>query len=429
VASSQRKSPEPLFKPLPSGNRGISRERVAHHQRMRLIGAMLHACHQHGYAAVTVSELASLASVSNRDFYEHFASKEACFLETHDFIVAEGTARITAAFRAHDDWRDGLLAGFDAYFTIVQEEPAAAHLVIVDALTAGPQARAHRRAAMSAFERMLRESLEQAGRPSRVDDLTIGAIIAGTRRVVYRHLRDGTVDQLRQTSRPIMDLILLLWEAAEIRPLPPPRETAGPVVPVATLPAGAPARERILAAVVALAVADGYAGLSLPAIAKTARCSIQTFYKQFATKEAAFGEALSRVHDAALAAVGPSMAGDGPWPHRVAEAVTTFLDDCAQHPAECELLLRSEIGGPPGTLDKSDAAFSMFVGLFTPPASGPHGVVPDLPVEFLGGGLTHVLQERLALTGPAGLPAIAAQVIYFVVVPFLGVDGLATPPA
>jgi AcrR family transcriptional regulator len=415
-----------LFKPLPSGNRGISRERVAHHQRMRLIGAMLHACDQHGYAAVTVSELATLASVSNRDFYEHFASKEACFLETHDFVVAEGTARITAAFRAHDDWRDGLLAGFDAYFAIVEEEPAAAHLVIVDALTAGPQARAHRRAAMSAFERMLRESLEQADRPSRVDDLTIGAIIAGTRRVVYRHLRDDTVDQLRQAGRPIMDLIVLLWEAAEVRPLPLPRETAAPVAPAATLPADAPARERILAAVVAIAIADGYAGLSMPAIAKTARCSTQTFYKHFATKEAAFGEALSRVHDAALAAVGPVMAGDGPWPQRVAEAVTAFFEDCAQHPAECELLVRSEIGGPPGTLDQTDAAFSAFVGLFTPPASGPHGVIPELLVEFLGGGLTHVLQERLALTGPAGLPAIADQVIYFVVVPVLGVEGLAT---
>jgi len=426
VASSQRKSPEPLFKPLPSGNRGISRERVAHHQRMRLIGAMLHACHQHGYAAVTVSELASLASVSNRDFYEHFASKEACFLETHDFIVAEGTAQITAAFRAHDDWRDGLLAGFDAYFAIIQEEPAAAHLVIVDALTAGPQARAHRRAAMSAFERMLRESLEQAGRPLRVDDVTVGAIIAGTRRVVYRHLRDGNVDQLRQASRPIMDLILLLWEAAEVRPLPPPRETAAPVVPVATLPADAPARERILAAVVALAVADGYSGLSLPAIAKAARCSTQTFYKHFATKEAAFGEALSRAHDAALAAVGPAMVSDAPWSQRAAEAVTAFFDDCAQHPAECELLLRSEIGGPPGTLDQTDAAFAAFVAMFVPPASGPHGGIPELLVECLGGGLIHVLQERLALTGPAGLPAIADQILYLMVVPVLGIEGLAT---
>jgi AcrR family transcriptional regulator len=423
--ASHRKTPEPLFKPLPSGNRGISPERVAHHQRMRLMGAMLHACDQHGFATVTVSELARLASVSNRDFYELFSSKEACFLETHDFIVAEGTARVAAAFRAQDDWRDGLRAGFDAFFTVVQEEPTAAHLVIVDALTAGPQARAHRRRAMAAFERMLREGLEQAGRPSRVDDVTVGAIIAGTRRVVYRHLRDGTIDELRQAGGPIMELVLLLWEAAGRRPLPQPGETAAPAAPVVTPPADAPARERILAAVVELAVADGYAGLSLPAIAKTARCSIQTFYKHFATKEAAFGEALSRAHDAALAAVGPTMVSDAPWPQRVAEAVTAFFEDCAQHPGECELLLRSEIGGPPGTLDRTDAAFAAFVALFVPPPSSPHGGVPELLVECLGGGLMHILQERLALTGPAGLPAIADQVTYLVVVPVLGVEGLA----
>jgi AcrR family transcriptional regulator len=424
--ASHRKTPEPLFKPLPSGNRGISPERVAHHQRMRLMGAMLHACDQHGLATVTVSELARLASVSHRDFYEHFAGKEACFLETHDVIVEEGTARVAAAFRAQDDWRDGLLAGFDAFFAVVQEEPAAAHLVIVDALTAGPQARAHRRAAMAAFERMLREGLEQAGRPSQVDDVTIGAIIAGTRRVVYRHLRDGTVDELRQASRPIMELVLLLWEAVELRPLPQPAETAAPVGPAATLPAGAPARERILAAVVELAVAHGYAGLSLPAIAKTARCSIQTFYKHFATKEAAFEEALSRAHNAALAAVGPAMVSDAPWPQRAAEAISALFEDCAQHPAECELLLRSEIGGPAGTLDQIDDAFASFVALFVPSTSGPQGEVPTFLVECLGGGLIHVLQERLALTGPAGLPAIADQVIYLMVVPVLGVEGLAT---
>ncbi len=392
---------------------------------MRLMGAMLHACDQHGFAAVTVSELARLAAVSNRDFYEHFASKEVCFLETHDFIVAEGTARVAAAFRAHDNWRDGVLAGFEAYFTVVRQEPTAAHLVIVDALTAGPQARAHRRRAMLAFERMLREGLEQAGRPSRVDDVTIGAIIAGTRRVVYRHLRDGTVDELRRAGRPIMDLVLLLWEAADRRPLPQPRRTRAPVGPVAALPARAPARERILAAVVELAVADGYSGLSLPSIAKAARCSIQTFYKHFENKDAAFGEALLQAQRAALAAVGPALVSDTPWPQRVTEAITVLLEDCAQHPAECELLLRSEIGGPPGTLDRADAAFAAFIALFAPPTSGPRGAVPDLLVECLGGGVIHVLQERLALTGPAGLPAIADQVIYLLVVPALGVEGLA----
>jgi AcrR family transcriptional regulator len=427
--ASHSKLPEPLFKPLPSGNRGISRERVAHHQRMRLMGAMLHACDQHGYAAVTIPELARLASVSHRDFYEHFSSKEACFLATHDLVVEEGTTRIAAAFRAQDDWRDGMLAGFDAYFAVIQEQPTAAHLVIVEALTAGPQARAHRRQATLAFQRLLREGLERADPPSPVDDVTIGAVIAGTLRVVYRHLRDGRTDELHKAGAPIMELMLRLWKAAEQRPLPQPTATADaappPVAPT-TLPASAPARERILAAVVGLAVADGYAGLSLPAIAKTARCSTQTFYKHFATKEAAFGEALSRAHNAALAAVGPTLAGDAPWPQRAAEAVVAVLDDCAQHPAECELLLRSEIGGPPGTLDQADDAFAAFVALFTPPPSSSRGALPEVFVECLAGGLIHVLQERLAQTGPAGLPAIADQIIYLMVAPVLGIEALAT---
>jgi AcrR family transcriptional regulator len=422
------KRPEPLYKPLPSGNRGIAPERVAHHQRMRLMGAMLHACAQHGYAAVTIPELSGLASVSLRDFYGHFPSKEACFLATHDEAVQQGTARVSAAFRAQDDWRKGLAAAFDEYFAVVCDEPAAAELVIIEALTAGPRARDHRRQAMRAFERMLRESFDQARPRAEVDDVTIGAIVAGTRRVVYRHLRDGRADELRQATGPIMGWILLLWEAAKHHPLPAAqagttaaRRRRRPQPP----PASAPAQDRIIAAIIELSVRDGYAYVSLPAIAKAARCSTQTFYKHFASKDVAFTEALSAAQGAALAAIAPSFTADVPWDQRITGAVSAILDHCVRHPLECELLLRREIGGPRSALDLADGAYADFVALFLPPAVvAPLGLNPILP-EAIAGGLLHVAEEQLALTGPAGLPAIAEQVLYLLQTSVFGLAGLA----
>jgi AcrR family transcriptional regulator len=424
--------PEPLYKPLPSGNRGIAPERVAQHQRMRLMGAMLHACTQHGYAEVTIPELSRLASVSLRDFYEHFPSKEACFLATHDEAVQQGTARVSAAFRAQGDWRKGLVAAFDEYFAVVCDEPAAAELVIIEALTAGPKARDHRREAMTSFERMLRESFDQARPHAEVDDVTIGAIVAGTRRVVYRHLRDGRAEELRQATGPIMDWVLLLWEAAGQRPLPaaPVDATAGrrprrPQPP----PASAPAQERIIAAIIELSVRDGYANISLPAIAKAARCSTQTFYKHFASKDEAFSKALADAQSAALAAMAPSFAADVPWDQRITDAVAAILEHCVRHPLECELLLRREIGGPRSALDLADGAYADFVALFLPPAVvAPVGVDPILP-EAIAGGLLHIAEERLALTGAAGLPAIAEQVIYLLQTSVFGLAGLSARPA
>jgi AcrR family transcriptional regulator len=413
---------------LPSGNRGIAPERVAHHQRMRLMGAMLHACSQHGFAAVTISELSRLAAVSNRDFYEHFPDKEACFLATHDIVVHEGTARISEAFRAQADWRDGMHAAFDEFFSVIQAEPTAAHLVIVDALTAGSRARAHRRQAMRAFERMLRETLDQAGPKARVDDVTIGALIAGTRRVVYRHLRDGRAEELGTAGAPIMDWIMLLWEAAGHTPLPPARRVrkARRSAVSTAVSADGSARDRILAAVVDLAVAGGYSSLSLPVIAKAARCSTQTFYKHFATKDVAFTEAVARAQASTLAAAQPALAelAESPWPRRAAAVVAALLEHCARHPADCELLLRSEIGGPLGVLDLTDDALASFVALLMPPRSGaPHGG-RDVLSEAVAGGLVHVLQEQLAHAGPAGLPAIADQITYIMVVSVIGIDGL-----
>ena len=424
------KRPEPLYKPLPSGNRGIAPERVAQHQRMRLMGAMLHACAQHGYAAVTIPELSRLASVSLRDFYEHFPSKEACFLATHDEAVQQGTARVSAAFRAQGDWRKGLVAAFDEYFAVVCDEPAAAELVIIEALTAGPQARDHRRAAMRGFERMLRQSFDQARPHAEVDDVTIGAIVAGTRRVVYRHLREGRADELRRATGPIMDWILLLWEAAKHRPLPgADRANAGRRRRPTHRRRRAPRRKsgsspRSSSSPSATATPTSRCRRSpRPPAARRRRSTSTSPPRTWPSRKR-----WSRRRPPRWAAIAPILTADVPWDQKIADGVAAILDHCARHPLECELLLRREIGGPRSALDLADGAYASFVALFVPSAAvAPAGFDPILP-EAVAGGLLHIAEERVALTGPAGLPAIAEQVIYLLQTTVFGLAGFAARP-
>ena len=82
-------SAHPIFPRLSSGPRKMGAEAVARHQRGRLEGAMVDAVSRHGYRETTLQELVTLARVSKSTFYEHFESKQDCFLCTFDDIVDE----------------------------------------------------------------------------------------------------------------------------------------------------------------------------------------------------------------------------------------------------------------------------------------------------------------------------------------------------
>ena len=56
---------------------------------------MVEAVSDHGYPGTTLRELVSIAGVSKSTFYEHFESKQACFLATFDEVVARVTERVT----------------------------------------------------------------------------------------------------------------------------------------------------------------------------------------------------------------------------------------------------------------------------------------------------------------------------------------------
>ena len=124
--------------PLPSRHH-YTPEQVAHHQRERLIAALATCVAERGYAALTVGEVAAAAHVSRRAFYEHFATKEACFLAAFDAIAAHvRTLTRAAASRHPDDWAAGLIAGLRAALAFFAREPDLARLVFLESPAAGP---------------------------------------------------------------------------------------------------------------------------------------------------------------------------------------------------------------------------------------------------------------------------------------------------
>ena len=146
----------PLYKRLPKGPHGIAPEDVVHHQRIRMHGAMIEAIAAHGYERTSVKHVIGLAGVSRRAFYEQFANKEDCFMETFDLIVNRAIRRVNGACRASDgSLEQRMSAGLRALVEELETNPKALHLVLLDALTAGPEGQLRLRRALGASEQLL----------------------------------------------------------------------------------------------------------------------------------------------------------------------------------------------------------------------------------------------------------------------------------
>lgn len=128
----------PELSRLPPGRHGLPREFVVHNQRERLIAGLAEAVAENGYAGTTIGHITRHAAVSRRTFYEHFSSKDECFIAAYDTVMAELRERVKVAFEAEDDWPHAVRSGIAAMLAFLASEPSLARLCMVEALVAGP---------------------------------------------------------------------------------------------------------------------------------------------------------------------------------------------------------------------------------------------------------------------------------------------------
>lgn len=124
--------------PLPGGHHGLSREQIEDSQRERLLAAMAHEAGTRGYRAVTITELTKVASVSTRDFYGLFESKEECFLAAFDAIRDHLAEQVSAAVAREGDWPHQVIAALRTALDFFAREPDLARLTLVESASATP---------------------------------------------------------------------------------------------------------------------------------------------------------------------------------------------------------------------------------------------------------------------------------------------------
>lgn len=107
--------------------------------REQILEAMLEACGELGYRAVTVKDVYQRYGGYRAEFYRHFTNKAECYAEAYGTAVEQLWRRLDRTCGAADGWAAGLRAVLDDLADVVGEKPhRAAGLLVGVHVARGP---------------------------------------------------------------------------------------------------------------------------------------------------------------------------------------------------------------------------------------------------------------------------------------------------
>jgi AcrR family transcriptional regulator len=217
VAARGKRDGEPLgdLGPLPGGHHGLTREQILESQRERLLAAIAHEVAARGYRATTITEVVKQASVSTRDFYQHFENKEQCFLAAFDAVRDHLEELILAAIADQPDWPQKVIAALRAALRFFAAEPDLARLCLVEPVSATPTTAIRFREAVLAclpvLERGREEMPDGQSLPPSTEDSLLGGIVS----LATRSILAGETERLPALLPDLVDFILSPYMGAE----------------------------------------------------------------------------------------------------------------------------------------------------------------------------------------------------------------------
>jgi AcrR family transcriptional regulator len=140
--------------------------------RQRLFDALEESIAEDGYPKTTIADVVRRARTSRRTFYEHFTSKDECFIALVTEANAEQVRRITAAVDPAAPWDAQVRQAIEAWIASVESRPALMVSWIRDGPALGLKSHQLQREAMDNFIAMVQtlttsEGFRPAGPVSR----------------------------------------------------------------------------------------------------------------------------------------------------------------------------------------------------------------------------------------------------------------------
>lgn len=119
--------------------------------RQRLLDGLAGSIADSGYTRTTVADIVRRARTSRRTFYEHFSSKEDCFVALHNDNTAEMIRQIYAAVDRTAPWETQVRHAVEAWIASAESTPSLTLSWIRDVPGLGAAARRLQRDVMEQF--------------------------------------------------------------------------------------------------------------------------------------------------------------------------------------------------------------------------------------------------------------------------------------
>jgi AcrR family transcriptional regulator len=181
---------------MPPGRHLVPRDFVTQNQRERMLLATAELVAERGYQKTTIELIAKTARVALSTFYEHFSSKEECFLAAFDESIAAAGEVFEELLDPEQPWTEQIATGLEVALEMIVAEPARARLCIVESQAAGGAALARYQAMLESIAPKLREGRDFNPRASRLPDGLEVAIAGGLAWLVHQRLVTDRVDDI-----------------------------------------------------------------------------------------------------------------------------------------------------------------------------------------------------------------------------------------
>jgi AcrR family transcriptional regulator len=180
-------------------------------------------------------------------------------------------------------------------------------------------------------------------------------------------------------------------------------------------------RERLLAAVVQVSAANGYASTSVADILEGAGVGRESFYELYDDKRDCLLSAHALLVDHLAAAVRSAYAEPGPWAERLGRALAAALEWFAADPAAAKVMLVELASVGPVSRSRFHEAFQCFTSLLEDGRDSSEPA-PERPraAELAVAACVARVREEVVRGRVAELPTLRPELTYELLVPFLG---------
>lgn len=183
----------------------LPREFVASHKRRRMMDAVAELTSEGGYEATKIADIVRRAAVARKTLYDNFDGKEDLFLSAIDATTTEMRELVEDACAQASSSEAGIVAGLEALLEFVAENPAAARMCMVEAISATPGSARLYDAAVRDFVELFRKSAPPgADLPETIEESLVG----GVAWIVQLQIRRGEAEQAPELLPELSQFVL-----------------------------------------------------------------------------------------------------------------------------------------------------------------------------------------------------------------------------